>query len=1370
MLLLSGTVVVPATAMAVSDGVPMAIGPMVRLQALAGRPLPAGAYLAGNTLPSQNMAVDIVLKPSNAAGLTSLIASLYNPRSPIYHHFLTPGEFQLEFGPSSAEKAGVLAWLDKVGLTGSKWIGPAVQVHTTVQKVSSAFGVHVVNVHMQSGRMAYSALGAPLVPVAISSDISAILGLSTVVRLKPALASSEHRTKPFGFHGLASHGASISLRHSSPARSQAEAPSRSPSGTFTPVHEIARKLLPAQDQISSPVPCSSAANYASSYGVWTPNQVGSYYGINSLLASGYDGNRVTVAVYELAAHSASDVAAYESCFGLTNPVSTVAVDGGGTYGGSGTAEADLDIEQVATQAPGANIISYEGPNNSTGEYDTWDAIVQADQAQVISTSWGGCEYDLLGSGLMSATDSLFQQAATQGQSVFAIAGDQGSEGCYSASSSNPATYLNVDFPASDPYVTGVGGTSLQSDGSQPVWNYCQSDESLSCASGNNGVNAGGGGLSVRWSEPSWQDGFNTWYWNPNTNGNYPQCGKYCRGVPDIAANAGAPETFYVNGEWEGYIGTSIAAPLLAGMFADIANTCYGSIGDVNPALYAYAGISGSYGVAFNGVTQGNNDMTGTNGGDYPANPSGGWSPASGLGTPIASGLACPEVTSVQPSEATSGSQVTVTGSNLSLASFYFVTPNDVATKATVVSSSPSTATLVVPAGSGRVVIDAGIPIGYGKYNQSFTYVTSVSDVTGPSPSTSLAGAPGVTYHIGFTTSPTGALAANVGTITLSAHTGTIFPSSASDYMVNATVAASIYGGGTNMVTIVTPVAIASSAPVDVIVDNVTNPPEGTYTLAVSTASDTESVSTPNYTIIPPPPPPAITSIIPDSSPLQGGEVVTVTGADLNGATALYFGTVKATNLMIISQSEVTATIPAGKVPGTVDVTVTTPGGTSSGVGFVYVTSGIRYVPVTPYRIADTRCAEYPLPSSITSAYCSELPAVNRSIPSPGAGNSIIVQVAGVASVSGGDAVPATAQSVVLNITAIASLNAKNGYVTVYPAGTNVAEASSLNFVPGTIMPNLVTATLGEAGAVSVLSSSAGVNIVVDVEGYYEPVTSQPSNLFDPLALPARLLDTRCATYPRPGYCTGENLPVANASIEAPPPQSTISLSVAGLSDSGVPSDATAVSLVVTAARPQSGGYLTVWPDSGSGCGIPPTTSNVNFHKGTASANSAIVETGSTGKICVFNSANTSTNVVVDINGYFSSSGDAFTPSAPTRICDTRALSSSDVASGVSGQCANSGTALGPASGPIAIQVAGIAGIPLTATAVVANVTVVSTTGAGYLTAWAAGSTQPTTSNINWAGGETVPNMVTVTLSSSGAIDVYTSAEANIIIDVVGWYS
>ena len=439
---------------------------------------------------------------------------------------------------------------------------------------------------------------------------------------------------------------------------------------------------------------------------------------------------------------------------------------------------------------------------------------------------------------------------------------------------------------------------------------------------------------------------------------------------------------------------------------------------------------------------------------------------------------------------------------------------------------------------------------------------------------------------------------------------------------------------------------------------------------------------------------------------------------------------------------------------------------------MYVTSGIPYTPVTPYRIADSRCSANPQPSFCSS---ENLPKANQALSSPSAGGSITVQVTGTG--AGSNSVPSSAQSVIVTVTAIAATTTHSGYLTVYPAGTNPPDASSLNYTPGMAIPNLVTATLGSGGAIDILSSSANVNIVVDVEGYYEPSTSSTSsttNKFTPLPLPIRVLDTRCqGSLAGDSYCAGlDQVPSANK-ISAPKPNKYIKVQIAGVGgSSGVPVTATAVSLVVTAADSSSSGFLTVFPAGSST--TPPETSNVNFAAATSDANSVTVKLPASGAVFIYNSANTPTNVVVDVNGYFSSTGDVLTPSSPVRICDTRSPNSigglDDVASGVLGQCENSGMPLNPSSGPAIIQVTDVAGVPTTADAVVANVTVIGGNSSGYLTVWGAGENQPTTSNVNWTSNQIVPNMVVSALNSSGQIAVYASSTANVIVDVVGWYS
>jgi hypothetical protein len=211
----------------------------------------------------------------------------------------------------------------------------------------------------------------------------------------------------------------------------------------------------------------------------------------------------------------------------------------------------------------------------------------------------------------------------------------------------------------------------------------------------------------------------------------------------------------------------------------------------------------------------------------------------------------------------------------------------------------------------------------------------------------------------------------------------------------------------------------------------------------------------------------------------------------------------------------------------------------------------------------------------------------------------------------------------------------------------------------------------------------------------------------------------------------------------------------------------AVVLNVTATGATGPSYLTVWPTGAT----KPLASNLNFVAGQTVANRVIVEVGSDGTtggwVSVYNAAG-SVNVVADAGGWFSdSSNPAATGSrlvgvSPARILDTR-----DGTGGFS-------SPLG-AGQTIAVTVAGQGGVPamnatIAPTAVVINVTVTGTTAPSYLTVWPDLASRPTASDLNWAAGQTVPNLVIVKLGSDGKINLYNPAgSANVIVDVVGWF-
>jgi len=638
---------------------------MVRTSRLAPPGPPDGASPIGPFSKTRSMSLDVVLAPSHPTQMASLMRSLYEEGSPEYHRWLTQPEFAQRFDPSPAAISQVESWLAGEGLHSTYKSGFAVQVSGPAAAVESGLGISLTNYRLGGGQEIHDATGVPLVPSEVAGTVLGVLGLDNAPRLTS--------------HIVQDHA------------------------------ELAAGLIPHDEGLS---PCVAAPPGSD---IDTADQVGAAYGIGSLTNAGQTGAGQQVAVYELAPHVAADISTYEACFGLDNPVTTVAVDGGGTPGG-GTTEADADIEQIATQAPGAAILSYEGPNTAQGSYDTWSDIVNQDRASVVSTSFGLCEPDSAADGIVTLEDMLFTQAALQGQTILAASGDSGSEDCYPPSG-NLDTSMQVDFPASDPSVTAVGGTTLSSDGTQAAWNDCEGQADASCA--NLGDLAGGGGISRLEDRPNWQPA--EWEWGGPGNA----CGTNCRDVPDVSANSGTPEVFYVEGSWGVYVGTSIAAPLVAGLVTDTAQACRsGRRGVIAQALYGLA-ADGVYGSALSDVTTGDNDLTRTYGGQYfPATP--GYDPATGLGTPIAGGWSCPDVSSVSPPEALPGSEVTVSGLGLETAAVSFG-----GRIAQVVSETSTSATVLVPSGSGTVSVSATSVLGAGTTTGLFTY----TPVPSPPPAT-----------------------------------------------------------------------------------------------------------------------------------------------------------------------------------------------------------------------------------------------------------------------------------------------------------------------------------------------------------------------------------------------------------------------------------------------------------------------------------------------------------------------------------------------------------------------------------------------------------------------------------------------------------
>jgi predicted outer membrane repeat protein len=244
--------------------------------------------------------------------------------------------------------------------------------------------------------------------------------------------------------------------------------------------------------------------------------------------------------------------------------------------------------------------------------------------------------------------------------------------------------------------------------------------------------------------------------------------------------------------------------------------------------------------------------------------------------------------------------------------------------------------------------------------------------------------------------------------------------------------------------------------------------------------------------------------------------------------------------------------------------------------------------------------------------------------------------------------------------------------------------------------------------------------------------------------PGRLLDSR------PGASTIDGQFVG---IGVRPAGSITELQITGRL--GIPSDATAVVLNVTAVNATAAGFVTVFP-----CGTTqPTVSNLNLTAGQTVPNAVITKIGASGKICLY--TNVATHLLVDVNGYYPN-GAAFNAIEPGRLLDSR-----PGASTIDGQSV--GIGVRPAGSITELQITGRLAIPANATAVVLNVTAVAATAAGFVTVFPCGTTQPTVSNLNLTAGQTVPNAVITKIGTGGKICLYTNVATHLLVDINGYY-
>ena len=346
-------------------------------------------------------------------------------------------------------------------------------------------------------------------------------------------------------------------------------------------------------------------------------QVTSLYDFPDQSASGQ-----TIAIFSTSGYNMNDINTYFTDLGLDVPtIQDVDIDDATNTVTSDTSpETTGDICIVASAAPGASVAVYFTPKTEAGWVDLINRVAHPTTDDPVCSVLSSSYYIYKGddhnasADFMNAVSSAFQDAALQGVTVCVASGDRGS---YSKIKDGN---VHVQYPASDPWVLTVGGTTIGNITDSTFDEYVWNDDR----------GATGGGVSAYFRLPSYQRSAAV---PLSLNKKYKSKG---RGVPDVAANS-SPNSGYdipFNGVYSVGAGTSAAAPLWAGLIARINAAMGENIGYVNPALYAlgssvFNDIDGSKGPNNNKVK--NHSAPG-----YPANS--GWDACTGWGSPKGSAL------------------------------------------------------------------------------------------------------------------------------------------------------------------------------------------------------------------------------------------------------------------------------------------------------------------------------------------------------------------------------------------------------------------------------------------------------------------------------------------------------------------------------------------------------------------------------------------------------------------------------------------------------------------------------------------------------------------------------------------------------------
>lgn len=527
-------------------------------------PAVAAHLTARGALPSANrLNLAVGLPLRDAGGLDDYLAQLYDPASTNYHHYLTPQQFTERFCPTDKDYAAVVAF--------------ARQNHFTITGTCS-------------NRLLLDVNGSV-------ADIQRAFHIT--------LRTYRHPTQSRDFY----------------------APDIEPSvDASLPIADISglnNYVLPhPESHLSLLVQQAATAESGSGPG---GTYMGNDFRAAYLPGVSLNGSGQTVGMVEFDGYYSSDISSYETTAGLPSvPLQTVLLDG---YNGvpttgpnSGNPEVSLDIEMAVCMAPQlSRIVVFEaGPNGL--QNDILNAMAASNQISQLSCSWGW------GGGPGTTTDNIFKQMAAQGQSFFQASGDSDAYTIGSNSVDGVDNPSLPNAPASSPYITVVGGTTLTTTGpggswsSESVWNWGLTQGRYVGSSG---------GISSYYSIPSWQANVSMAS-NKGSTAN--------RNLPDAALAADNIYVDYGDGNSGTFGGTSCATPLWAALTALMNEQSLAAgratMGFINPALYAL-GKSTNYNKCLHDITTGNNTSTNSPNEFYAV---AGYDLCTGWGTPAGQAL------------------------------------------------------------------------------------------------------------------------------------------------------------------------------------------------------------------------------------------------------------------------------------------------------------------------------------------------------------------------------------------------------------------------------------------------------------------------------------------------------------------------------------------------------------------------------------------------------------------------------------------------------------------------------------------------------------------------------------------------------------